>query len=219
MTTHPNDAQLNELVDGTLPPDEREQVERHAAECVPCTATVRRIEALVGRARSLPREVTAPPEAWVAVRDAVRGSEPVGAGSPRRVQRWPMLAAAAAIAVASVVGTLWLTNGTSAPPATRSTTTQSPAPASLAAFAPIEARYVLAVSALRESLDERREQLDPSTIETVERSLATIDAAIAEARDALANDPANATLTRLLASSYEQKVTLLRRASELPPRS
>jgi hypothetical protein len=219
MTTHPNEAQLNELVDGTLPPDDRERVERHVAECVPCTATVRRIEALVGRARSLPREVPPPPEAWATVREAIRGSDPIGARAPQRRKWWPMLAAAAALVLASVVGTLWLTNGPAAPPATRSTTTPSPTPASLAAFAPVEARYVLAVSALRESLDERREQLDPATVETVERSLATIDAAIAEARVALANDPANATLTRLLASSYEQKVTLLRRASELPPRS
>ena len=61
--------------------------------------------------------------------------------------------------------------------------------------------------------------LDPATIATVERSLTTIDGAIAEARAALMRDPGNGTLSRLLASSYEQKVTLLRRASELTPRS
>src|SRR5690606_33253651 len=92
-------------------------------------------------------------------------------------------------------------------------------PESLAEFAAVEARYVLATAALRQTLDERQGQLAPATIRTVERSLATIDTAIAEARAALVRDPSNAALSRLLASSYEQKVTLLRRASELSPRS
>jgi anti-sigma factor RsiW len=219
MTTHPNEARLNELVDGTLSPDERERVERHLAECVPCTATVQRIEALVSRARALPRAVAPPADAWAGVRSAVRrrGESPSRA-SPA-TPRWRLMAAAAALVAASVGTTLWLT---SLAPDRRDPVASAlggAAPASLAAFAPVEARYVLAVSTLRETLDERRERLDPQTVATVERSLATIDAAIAEARAALAEDPANATLTRLLASSYEQKVTLLRRASELPPRS
>jgi len=132
--------------------------------------------------------------------------------------RWPMLAAAAALVAVSSATTFWLTDGrrdTGASIQERSAAT----PATLAPFAPVEARYVLTASTLRETLDERRATLDPATIATVERSLTTIDEAIAEARAALARDPADATLTRLLASSYEQKVTLLRRASELPPRS
>ena len=217
MTGHPTESELNELMDGTLPPDERARVERHVAECVPCTSSLRSLDALVGRARALPREMAPPPDAWAAVRGAVQGSPRRSAAAPRRAGIWPMVAAAAALVVVSVVTTLWL----SAPDERTADAEEgrSAAPAALAAFAPVEARYVLAVAALHETLDERRDQLDPATIETVERSLATIDAAITEAREALASDPANATLTRLLASSYEQKVTLLRRASELPPRS
>lgn len=217
MTGHPKDSALNELLDGTLAPDERARVERHVAECVPCTSSLRDLEALVRRARALPREMAPPPEAWAAVRNTVQGSPRRIAAAPRRARIWPMVAAAAALVVVSVVTTLWL----SAPDerVTGSAGVGSATPAALTVFAPVEARYVLAVSALHETLDERRDQLDSATIATVERSLATIDAAITEARDALASDPANATLTRLLASSYEQKVTLLRRASELPPRS
>jgi anti-sigma factor RsiW len=223
MTRHPAEAELHELVDGTLAPDDRRRVERHVADCVACTAAVRRIESLVQRARALSREVEPPAEAWEAVRIAIAGRERTTVAleeSSRGNRHWVRLAAAAAALMVVTAGTtLWVagTDDPSSPNIARNLDT--PAPAQLAAFAPVEARYVLAVSALRSTLDERREQLDPATIATVERSLAVIDSAIAEARAALATDPANATLTRLLSSSYEQKVELLRRASELTPRS
>ena len=44
-------------------------------------------------------------------------------------------------------------------------------------------------------------------------------AGLAEARAALLTDPANAALADLLASNYRQKVELLRRATQLDPRS
>jgi len=53
----------------------------------------------------------------------------------------------------------------------------------------------------------------------VERSLATIDTAIAEARVALTSDPGNQALVEILSSNYERKVDLLQRATELAPSS
>ena len=44
-------------------------------------------------------------------------------------------------------------------------------------------------------------------------------ASIAEARAALAADPGNDALLDVLSANYEQKVQLLRRASELPART
>jgi len=49
----------------------------------------------------------------------------------------------------------------------------------------------------------------------VDRSLADIDAAISETRDALVSDPENTTLVDILSSHYERKVDLLQRATEL----
>lgn len=217
MTTHPNDAQLNELIDGTLAPDERARVEAHVATCLPCAATVRRTESLLERTRALPRGVQPPDDAWEAVRSAVRGSATRRRVPAARGARWAQMAAAAALVVATAATTVLVMRDD----APREAVTAPPdgAPAMLAAFGPVEARYVLAADVLQETLDERRAMLDPVTIATIERSLATIDDAIAEARAALARDPGNGTISRLLASSYEQKVTLLRRASELPPRS
>lgn len=217
MTTHASETQLNELIDGTLAPDEKSRIASHVASCLPCAASVRRIEALVERARALPRDVTPPAGAWEATRAAARTSAPPGMLGHSRAH-WPLMAAAAAVLViATSAATVWVLGRDPAGPVPGETSVV--APAMLTTFAPVEARYVLAAAALQQTLDERQSVLDPATIATVERSLTTIDAAIAEARAALAQDPANGTLSRLLASSYEQKVTLLRRASELPPRS
>jgi predicted anti-sigma-YlaC factor YlaD len=217
MNTHPSEAQLNELIDGVLQPDELARVEAHVANCLPCAATIRRIESLIERTRALPRDIDPPAEAWEAVRAAVRSPGARERAPARPRVRWSQLAAAAALIVATSGITVWVLRGD--PGRAVPSSNQSATPAMLAAFAPVEARYVLAADVLRESLDERRTTLDPETIAAVERSLATIDTAIAEARAALARDPGNGTISRLLASSYEQKVALLRRASELTPRS
>lgn len=89
-------------------------------------------------------------------------------------------------------------------------------PASLAAA---ESGYLTDVGELQRLFDRQRSVLSPSTLAVVEHSLATIDAAIDEARSALLADPSNGELARLLDSTYRQKVELLRRAAELPQRS
>jgi hypothetical protein len=54
----------------------------------------------------------------------------------------------------------------------------------------------------------------PELARAVERDLRTIDVAIAELQNAIRTDPNNPALRRLLASSYRQKVDLLKRASD-----
>jgi hypothetical protein len=96
----------------------------------------------------------------------------------------------------------------------------SPAPARLPAHLVVAERgYARSMEALWRTLDERRDSLAPSTVATVERSLRIADSAIAEARSALERDPANRVLADLLVSNYERKLDLLRRASELAPRT
>ena len=61
--------------------------------------------------------------------------------------------------------------------------------------------------------------LAPETVVAVERSLQTIETAIAEAREALARDPGSETLARLLVAGHDQKVELLRHATRLVTQS
>lgn len=84
-----------------------------------------------------------------------------------------------------------------------------------AAFVETERTYLASVAEVQSLLDAQRDVLAPATIETVDRALATIDAAIAEARAALLHDPANRAIAELLETNYRQKLDLLRRTAGL----
>ncbi|MEE8571770.1 MAG: zf-HC2 domain-containing protein [Gemmatimonadota bacterium] len=75
--------------------------------------------------------------------------------------------------------------------------------------------YEMAVRDLAEQLEIGRDRLDPSTIEALERSLATIDRAIAQAHEALEADPASVYLNRHLADAQTRKIRVLQQAARL----
>jgi uncharacterized iron-regulated membrane protein len=123
----------------------------------------------------------------------------------------PQLAAAAMLLMALSGGAVWLAlDGRNAGPA-----------ASLEAAAgrgsPVQlvstetGGYESAIAELQRSL-QTRTPLDSSTVAVLRQSLATIDAAIAEARAALAQDPANPFLHRHLDGAMKKKVDILRKA-------
>jgi len=113
------------------------------------------------------------------------------------------------------------TSPAAATPGARPASTTGTAPAAggqmtaLAAFRPAEREYQQAVDDLARVLETRRATLAPETVATLERNLAIIDAAIAESRAALENDPNSRELTRMLSSTYDAKVQLLRQAVQL----
>jgi hypothetical protein len=76
-----------------------------------------------------------------------------------------------------------------------------------------QASYQVAIDRLERELAERRDELESATIDVVERNLAIIDTAIAEARTALESDPSNAYLYRHFDNTLNMKVELLRRAT------
>jgi hypothetical protein len=73
-----------------------------------------------------------------------------------------------------------------------------------------DADYDRAVRDLERVLESGRGRLDSTTVATIEQSLRRIDAAIAEARAAIQRDPANAYLSRQIASNMRRKLDLLR---------
>ena len=88
-----------------------------------------------------------------------------------------------------------------------------------ASFRLAEGQYTQTIDELRLAVDAQRAHLNPETVRTVDRSLAVVDSAIAEARAALLADPGNRTLVDLLSASYQRKLDLLRRTSELSSRT
>ena len=66
---------------------------------------------------------------------------------------------------------------------------------------------------LLNKLELQRAMLRPEAAEALDRDLHVVDVAIAELKDAIARDPSNRALRQLLASSYRQKVDLLKRVA------
>ena len=199
--------QISEIADGRAP---AEGDARHLADCAACRETLRRVQDLVAAAHALPRDVAPPPEVWASLRERVAGRP-----ESRRFARvwWRIGSIAAAAVFVLVIGTALLLH-----PAAKAKGAKlsPPAPAAIPlVVASVDRNYSETLTELRTTLDSQRATLSPTTVRTVERSLAVIDSAIAEAHAALARDPANQTLVDILAAHYERKVDLLQRASEL----
>jgi hypothetical protein len=224
MTEHLSFEQLCDFADGALSAAAESAVAAHLRTCDECTMRVSAISTLAASTAAMPREIAPPGDLWSDIRKELKPRYGVGRRGARVWQVRQLIAAGLVIAIASSTVTALIVrqNRTSAAVQTAATPVdaQPERPAPLPArLASAEDGYTRSVAVLQRALDERRDSLAPSTIATVERSLRIADSAIAEARDALARDPANHALAALFASNYERKIDLLRRATELAPRT
>ena len=226
MIDHLTFEQLCDLADNALDGVPTDSARDHLRQCDECAATYASLGELSTAAASLPRGITPPEDLWA---DIQREIAPSRARSSRRTWTLPvgwLAAAGIVIAVASSAATiLWVRGGSygsvACGPGRQGAECggATPAPALPAQLASTEVRYTRDVDVLQRTLAERRDSLVPSTVETIERSLRVADSAIAEARAALAHDPSNAALAALFSSNYERKIDLLKRATELAPRT
>lgn len=139
----------------------------------------------------------------------------------------PQLAAAAVLLMAVSGGTAWLLRGASPAgtvpvgvsigitPTIQAEVEHTPAPGTVRPVNFADPQYDAAVADLERALEERRNDLNPRTVEILERNLKLIDAAIAQARQALEEDPANSYLNQHLVDSRRRKLDLLRRATAI----
>ena len=82
-----------------------------------------------------------------------------------------------------------------------------------------EQTYAAEIARLRAVLNQRRPQLDSSTVAVVEHNLRVIDDAITQCKQALRKDPASRFLIESLNDALDTKVQLLRTAATLPSTS
>lgn len=128
------------------------------------------------------------------------------------------LAATGSIVVA-VAAALWLSPSTTVAPSSESS---EPRPlldavgGALGALGRSEADFLSARDELLAALENRRHELSPATLTTVESNLGVIDGAIVDLARALERDPDNPRLARLLAAACRKELELLRQATSLP---
>jgi hypothetical protein len=219
MISHLDDQVLSDVVDEALDQPARVRAEEHLSTCDVCFARLQRMRALVAQAAALPGAMPTPPNEWERVRARLQAQPSrVAPTLPWWTRRSALLAAGLALVIASSGVTALILGGDSDAGVDQSALAPT-APAFLPRLAALEDEYVTVTRDLERQLTEGKHTLAPETLAAVERSLRTIDEAIAEARDALARDPASETLARLLVASHGQKIELLRRAARLATQS
>ena len=175
---------------------------------------------LIERARSLPRSLEPERDLWPGIEARIRAAEE----APERPKviradfgfggrAW--LAAAAVLAVVVVAlatGVLRRDPAGDGTPVADSTPVEIPK-----AAAPLDVIDATHASASRDVLAAlaRDRDLDPETVELIRRNLEIIEAAIAARISAMAADPENAGLNRLLTAEYQRRGEVLRRAARL----
>jgi anti-sigma factor RsiW len=217
MIQHLDDQVLSDLVDDALDARTRSDAEAHLAACGACFSRLQRMRVLLAQATALPATMPAPPDEWRRIRARLGRKSRVSA-SPWRTRRSVLLAAGLALVIASSAVTALIVRR-EADVAARPAGPTAPMVAVTPRLAALEREYAMVTRDLEQELSDRKHTLAPETIAAVERSLRTIDAAIAEARAALARDPASETLARLLVAGHDQKVELLRHATRLATQS
>jgi negative regulator of sigma E activity len=220
---------LSAYIDGELGAADRAACEAHLASCPDCRDTATDLAAMKAEARQLPDEGPVV-DLWPGVlarlsATAATGSPAVEAAASARSRRWSFsageLALAASLLMAVSAGITWLASTRAAggdghgEPAVIAVLEPFPGLDDVQPASGADESYDEAVLDLERVLREQRDELDPQTVRVIERNLQAIDEAIREARQALANDPANPFLTSHLVDSRRRKLDLLRRAALL----
>ena len=176
---------------------------------------------LAERTAELPREIAPPADAWRAIvaRIAAEKDSPVKLPVVRLWHRPAFLIAAALLLVAatSLATARVVRNGATSQPQASAmlASNQSQGPSTLAEFTVLENEYIKSANRLSEMLESDQMRLSERTKAKLRESLRVIDAAILEARRALASDPANKQLIEMLSTSYNHKIDLLKRTTEM----
>jgi hypothetical protein len=215
---------LSEYLDETLPAGEREALKAHLTTCTECRETLDELRRVVDRARGLDDRLPSK-DLWsgIATRIGAKAVVPIDrarvpARTARRLSFSVPQALAAGIALMIVSsGAVWLSlrsHGSAQSPADTSRSIDMPA-----AWHQVDSSVDPVVAGLRTTLQQNRGQLRDSTVRILEKNLAIIDSAIAEARRALDADPNNNYLNHHLADVVRRRADLLRRVSTIGVRT
>jgi hypothetical protein len=223
------DALLPEYLERSLDAANQAAVRLHLATCERCASLVRDLDDIRARAAELPL-LTPSRDLWpdIASRLAtgVVSLDERRARIANRRRHWLVNgAAAAALVLATVTGTLLVTRSLRAPVVAQTNPRTIALPSIGANAIPVAEKlpamvtYEREIDGLRTIVRDRRSQLDPKTLAVIEKNLSVIDSAITESRAALLKDSSSAFLVDQLDHALDTKLTLLRTVALLPART
>ena len=212
---------IQELVDGTLGPVRRAELQTHLDQCDDCRALVADLQKIRGAAGALPHP--APPQhVWLQIASRLHQEGRITRPVPARGRQLALLAIAATLVLAvgaSIYVLLPLRQnaatqsaqggqgrgGSAAGNASGSDTVQSIADDLQIA----EQHYQSAIEKLQRAADLKDGTIDAETAAVLQKNLQVIEGAISESRAALQTDPQSAPARESLFEALRQKVTLL----------
>ena len=153
---------------------------------------------------------------WPGIRSRIEGSKvvtlaPESAASGRRM---PRRVGALGLLAAALLAVVWLGARRSSVADNGGAAHVSADTAAAMQFAEDSVRaYRDEAQVLLNRLELTRSMLEPGAAVAIDKDLAVIDSAIAELETAIARDPRNPALQRLLATSYREKIDVLLRIS------
>lgn len=234
MNCSPYRESIHELVDGTIGPIRRAELERHLDTCADCRALAADLRAIHDAAAAL--DPMQPPDGvWLQIAGRLRQEGRVSAPAPGPAasgRHLALLALAAALVLAvgaSIVLLLpqWrgpATNARLTTPPTQGAPAPAAQPGNAAApdavesveeeFRLAEQHYQNAIAKLEQAakLDQAGADagtIDPQTAALLQKNLQVIDQAIAESRAALRAEPQSAPARDSLFDALRRKVALL----------
>jgi anti-sigma factor RsiW len=194
---------IQELVDGTLGPIRRAELELHLESCDACRALAEDLQALATAAQAL-EPLTPPGRTWQQIATRLRAEGRAGSTGPGVVRRHSVAILALAAALVLVVGSslYLLMRLTPALPKAPGPIASAPGPGTqgqpqgnAAAGAPVQAVDIATELALTEkhfqNAIEQASTTDPATAAVLQKNLLVMNEAIAESRKALEADPHN----------------------------
>jgi anti-sigma factor RsiW len=214
---------IQEMVDGTLGPIRRSELQIHLDQCDDCRALLQDMERIRDLAASLDR-VAPPDRVWLQVagrlRQEGRLSPPAAIRQPAR-HHYALVAIAAALVLAvgaSLIVLLPAVRGSRQPSAPATAAQRTPGNAEPAAavqgdieaeFRAAEQHYQAAITKLEEAAKSDQSSIDPQTAAMLQKNLQVIDQAIAESRAAFRSEPTSTPARTSLFEALKRKVSLL----------
>jgi hypothetical protein len=209
---------IHELVDGTLGPIRRAELELHLESCDGCRTFAADLREIVRAAQSL-GELQPPARVWTAVSAQLRADKGMAEASPGlasyRNAAWLAIAAALVLAVSA---SLFLLRPGSPPAAPAATTVQEtpaqPAPGNPAPADPVQSveKELAATETQFQRLVEATEAsriVDPNTAATMQKNLQVMNDALNESRKVLDANPQNAPARASFYEVLKQKIQFL----------
>ena len=219
---HLTEDERQTLADGTISPEQRSIAEAHLAACPRCADDVARLTTLMKRVHESPPPNAPLDELWPSIRARIEQTKviPLGAATPAATPapRRAWWVGSIGVAAALMIAAFALQNrapaaGENGAFAITDSGRFADSGATLVSFVDSAHAYEREAQILLNRLELQRAMLRPDVARALAHDLHVVDVAIAELKEAVAREPRNPALRQLLATSYRQKVDLLKRVS------